>query len=77
MGADKLAENTPNAPKLPKLSAQAAKFGISMKKRLFGASIVHAQKKKYSNLQVDRSLVFSPDQCQYYPKDNPAFSSPK
>ena len=46
-------------------------------KRLFGASIVHAQKKKYSNLQVDRSLVFSPDQCQYYPKDNPAFSSPK
>ena len=45
-------------------------------KRLFGASIVRAQK-KYSNLQVDRSLVFSPDQCQYYPKDNPAFSSPK
>ena len=68
-------------PKIPQmtqnLSAQAQKFGILTKKRLFGASIVHAQKKKYSNLQVDRSLVFSPDQCQYYPKDNPAFSSPK
>jgi hypothetical protein len=33
MGADKLAENTPNVSKyLPKLSAQAQKFWISMKK---------------------------------------------
>ena len=34
MGADSLAENTPNVPKiyLPNLSAQAQKFGISMKK---------------------------------------------
>ena len=34
MGADKLAINTLNTPKnhLPKLSAQAQKFGVSMKK---------------------------------------------
>ena len=46
MGADKLAENTTNAPKseiyLPKLSAQAQKFGISLKKKLHWASIVRA-----------------------------------
>ena len=33
MGADKLAENTPNAPKL---SAQAQKIKISMKKGFIG-----------------------------------------
>ena len=39
MGADKLSENTPNAPKiyLPKLSAQAQKFGILMKKGFIGS----------------------------------------
>ena len=39
MGADKLAENTyPKYPKtyLPKLCAQAQKFGISMKKGFIG-----------------------------------------
>ena len=38
MGADKLFENTPYCPKiyLPKLSAQAQKFGISMKKDFIG-----------------------------------------
>jgi hypothetical protein len=38
MGADKLAENTPNDPKiyLPNLSAQAQKFEISMKKGFIG-----------------------------------------
>ena len=42
MGADKSAENTPNAQEficpncLPKLSAQAQKFGISMKKAFIG-----------------------------------------
>ena len=38
MGADKLSENTPNATKiyLPKLFAQAQKFGISMKKDSIG-----------------------------------------
>ena len=38
MGADKLAENTPKCPKiyLPKLSAQAQKFGILMKKGFIG-----------------------------------------
>ena len=43
IGADKLAENTSNIPKmyLPKLSAQAQKFGIfNEKKRLHWASIV-------------------------------------
>ena len=78
MGADKLAENTPNAPKFicPYFLLKPKSLGFQWKKRLLGASLVRAQK-KYSNLQVDRSLVFSPDQCQYYPKDNPAFSSPK
>ena len=78
MGADKLVKNTPNAPKsiYPNCPPSWKVWDFD-EKRLFGASIVHAQKKKYSNLQVDRSLVFSPDQCQYYPKDNPAFSSPK
>ena len=43
MGADKLAEDTPNARIcLPKLSAQDQKFGISMKKRLHWASLVRA-----------------------------------
>ena len=47
MGAESLAENTPNDPKficpicLPNLSAQAQKFWISMKKRLHWASVVH------------------------------------
>ena len=43
MGADELAENTPKCPKtyLPKLSTQAQKFGISMKKGLHWASVVH------------------------------------
>ena len=38
MDADKLAENTPNAPKSiqPNLSAQAQKFGIFEKKALSG-----------------------------------------
>ena len=38
MGADNLAENTPKCPKiyLPKLSSQAQKFGISMKKASLG-----------------------------------------
>ena len=38
MGADSVAENTPNAPDiyLPKLSAQAKKFGISIKKGFIG-----------------------------------------
>ena len=38
MGADKSAANTPNAPKiyLPKLSAQAQKFVIQMKKGFIG-----------------------------------------
>ena len=38
MGADSLAENTPNAPEfiLPYLSAQAQKFLISMKKGFIG-----------------------------------------
>ena len=38
MGADKSAENNPECPKiyLPKFSAQAQKFGISMKKGLLG-----------------------------------------
>ena len=40
MGADKLAENTTNAQKseiyLPKLSAQAQKFWILMKKGFIG-----------------------------------------
>ena len=38
MGVDSLAKNTPNAPKiyLPNLSAQAQKFGISMKKGFIG-----------------------------------------
>ena len=38
MGADQLAENTPKFPKtyLPKLSAQAQKFGILMKKGFIG-----------------------------------------
>ena len=43
MGPDKSAKNTPNAQKLicpktylPKLSAQAQKFGISMKKDFIG-----------------------------------------
>ena len=45
MGADKSAENTPNARKvyLPKLSAQkyqAQKFDISLKKRLYWVSVV-------------------------------------
>ena len=37
MGADKLFENTPKCPQiyLPKLSAQAQKFEILMKKDLF------------------------------------------
>ena len=36
MGADSVAENTPNAPDiyLPNLSAQAQKFWISMKNKL-------------------------------------------
>ena len=39
MGADSPAENTPNATKiyLTKLSAQAQKFGISMKKGFIGS----------------------------------------
>ena len=38
MSADKSAENTPKCPKiyLPKLSTQAQKFGISMKKFFIG-----------------------------------------
>ena len=39
VGADKAAENTPNAPKftyLPNLCSQAQKFGISMKKGFIG-----------------------------------------
>ena len=38
MGADSLAENTPNAPEmyLPNLSAQAQKFWILMKKGFIG-----------------------------------------
>ena len=38
MGADKSDENTPKCPKiyLPKLSAQAQKCGISMKKGFIG-----------------------------------------
>ena len=42
MGADKSAENKPNARKVhpPKLSAQAKKFGISLKKRLHWVSVV-------------------------------------
>ena len=38
MGAASLSKNTPNAPKncLPNLSAQAQKFGVSMKKKLLG-----------------------------------------
>ena len=38
MSADKFAENTPIAPKtyLPKLSAQAQKFGILMRKGFIG-----------------------------------------
>ena len=38
MGADRLAENTPNAKKiyLSKFSAQALKFGFSMKKGFIG-----------------------------------------
>ena len=38
MGDDKSSENTPNAQKFyrPKLSAQAHKFGISMKKGFIG-----------------------------------------
>ena len=36
IGADSLAENTPNAPELPNLSSQAQKFWISMKKALLG-----------------------------------------
>ena len=35
MGADELAENTPKFI-IPKLSAQAQKFGISMKKGFIG-----------------------------------------
>ena len=40
MGADIVAQNTPDAPKtyLPKLSAQAQKSGISMKKDFIGRS---------------------------------------
>jgi hypothetical protein len=40
MGAEKLAKNTPNIQKtyLPKLAAQAKKFGISMKKGFNGRS---------------------------------------
>ena len=42
MGADSSAEITPNAPIFfcPKLSAQAQKFWISMKKRLHWVSVV-------------------------------------
>ena len=36
IGADKSAENTPNAPNLCKLSAQAQKFEILMKKGFNG-----------------------------------------
>ena len=36
MGADKSAENTPNAPNLHKLSAQAQKFEILIKQGFFG-----------------------------------------
>ena len=40
MGADKSAENTPNAPTniyvVPKFSVQAQKFGILMKKGFIG-----------------------------------------
>ena len=38
MGADKSAEDTPKCPKLylPKLSAEAQKFGIWMKKGFIG-----------------------------------------
>ena len=38
MGADKLAEKYPKCPKidLPNLSAQAKKFGISMKQGFIG-----------------------------------------
>ena len=39
MGADKLVQNTPNAPKiiyLPKLFAQALNFGISIEKASLG-----------------------------------------
>ena len=51
MGADKLTENTPNAPKLmSKLSAQAQKFGILMKKKLHWASVVRGYVHKDSNL---------------------------
>ena len=41
MGADKLAENTPKCPKtyLPKLSTQAQKVVISMKKASLGLCV--------------------------------------
>ena len=48
MGADSLAENTPDAPEficlmcLPNLSAQAQKFWISMKKGLIGRPAVRS-----------------------------------
>ena len=43
MNADKLFESTPNTPEfyLPKLSNQAQKFGILMKKRIHWVSVVH------------------------------------
>ena len=53
MGADKLTENTPNAPKLmhlSKLSAQAQKFRISMKNKLHWSSVVRGYVHKDSNL---------------------------
>ena len=65
MGADKLAENTPKFICPTKLSVQAQKFGILMKKKLDWTSVVRAEKIKvqftigYTNRQITALTFFA------------------
>ena len=59
MGADSLAENTPNAPDLPNLFAQPQKLWISIKKGFIGRpySVIMFMHKKIAAVEFKDQLM--------------------